>query len=87
MSWVLGMVPNTYPKTQLFLGSYVCTIVYSKTGLFVLFDESSIKKKPACANPSGKRRGRKPYPIDADGNKIRPEKENKDPGQKQKKSK
>ncbi len=31
--------------------------------------------------------GRKPYPIDADGNKIRPEKENKKTGQKQKKSK
>ncbi len=38
-------------------------------------------------NPSGIRRGRKPYPLDADGNKIRPEKENKEPGQKQKKSK
>ncbi len=34
-----------------------------------------------------KPRGRKPYPIDAYGIKIRPEKENKEPGQKQKKSK
>ena len=33
------------------------------------------------------RRGRKPYPLDADGNKIRPEKENQKTGQKQKKSK
>jgi hypothetical protein len=38
-------------------------------------DSSKSKKKPAGANPSGIRRGRKPYPIDADGNKIRPEKE------------
>ncbi len=37
-------------------------------------DSSKSKKKPAGANPSGKRRGRKSYPIDADGNKIRPEK-------------
>ena len=35
----------------------------------------------------GLRRGRKPYPLDANGNKIRPEKENKETGQKQKKSK
>jgi hypothetical protein len=34
-------------------------------------------KKPASANPTGTRRGRKPYPLDADGNKIRPEKVNK----------
>jgi hypothetical protein len=40
-------------------------------------DSSKSKKKTASANPSGIRRGRKPYPIDADGNKIRPEKENK----------
>ena len=32
-------------------------------------------------------RGRKPYPRDANGNKIRPDKENKKTGQKQKKSK
>ncbi len=50
-------------------------------------DSSKSKKKPVSANPSGIRRGRKPYPIDADGNKIRPENENKEPGQKQKKSK
>ena len=48
---------------------------------------SKSTKKPASANPTGTRRGRKPYPLDADGNKIRPEKENKEPGQKQKKSK
>jgi hypothetical protein len=29
----------------------------------------------------------KPYPLDTNGNKIRPEKENKESGQKQKKSK
>jgi hypothetical protein len=50
-------------------------------------DSSKSKKKPASANPSGKTRGRKPYPLDANGNKIRPEKENKESGQKQKKSK
>ena len=50
-------------------------------------DSSKSKKKPASANPSGIRRGRKPYPLDADGNKIRPEKENQKNGQKQKKSK
>ncbi len=30
---------------------------------------------------------RKPYPLDADGNKIRPDKENQKTGKKQKKSK
>ena len=44
-------------------------------------------KKPAGGNPSRIRRGRKPNPLDANGNKIRPEKENKETGQKQKKSK
>ncbi len=39
------------------------------------------------ANSSGKRRDRKPYPLDANDNKIRPEKKNKETGQKQKKSK
>jgi hypothetical protein len=39
-------------------------------------------KKPASANPTETRRGRKPYPLDADGNKIRPEKENQKTGQK-----
>ena len=48
---------------------------------------SKSKNKPASGNPSGKTRGRKPYPLDANGNKIRPEKENKETGQKQKKSK
>jgi hypothetical protein len=50
-------------------------------------DSSKSKKKPASVNPSGIRRGRKPYPLDANGNKIRPEKENKETSQKQKKSK
>ena len=50
-------------------------------------DSSKSTKKTASANPSGIRRGRKPYPLDANGNKIRPEKENKETGQKQKKSK
>jgi hypothetical protein len=39
-------------------------------------DSSKSTKKTASANPSGIRRGRKPYPLDANGNKIRPEKEN-----------
>ncbi len=46
-----------------------------------------VRKSHAGANPSGIRRGRKPYPIDANGNKIRQEKENQKTGQKQKKSK
>jgi hypothetical protein len=50
-------------------------------------DSSKSKKKPASAIPSAKTRGRKPYPLDANGIKIRPEKENKETGQKQKKSK
>ena len=45
-------------------------------------DSSKNTNKPVSAN-----RGRKPYPVDADGNKIRPEKENQTTGQKQKKSK
>jgi hypothetical protein len=48
-------------------------------------DSSKSKKKPASAKP-GKPRGRKPYPLDANGKKIRPEKENKETGRKQKKS-
>jgi len=50
-------------------------------------DSSKSKKKPASANPSGIRRGRKPYPLDANGSKIRPEKENQKTVNKQKKSK
>ena len=50
-------------------------------------DSSKSKKKPASANPSEITRGRKPYPRDANGNMIRPEKENQKTGQKQKKSK
>ncbi len=38
--------------------------------------EDSSKTKSASANPSEIRRGRKPYPLDANGNKIRPDKEN-----------
>ena len=38
-------------------------------------DSSKSTNKPASANPSGIPRGRKPYPRDANGNKIRPEKE------------
>jgi hypothetical protein len=34
-------------------------------------DSSKSTKMPASANPSGIRRGRKPYPLDANGNKIR----------------
>ncbi len=69
---LLGIVANVLPSTS--------TNVEIE-GL------SKSNKKPASANPSGNRRGRKPYPIDADGNMIRPEKENQKTGQKQKKSK
>ena len=27
LGWVLGTISNTYPKTQLFLGSYVCQLL------------------------------------------------------------
>ncbi len=49
-------------------------------------DSSKSEKKPASANPSEIPRGRKPYPRNANGNMIRPEKENQKAGQKQKKS-
>ena len=45
-------------------------------------DSSKSTNKPASAN-----RGRKPYPRDANGNMIRPEKENQKTGQRQKKLK
>ncbi len=70
---LLGIVANVLPSTS--------------TNGRIIEDSSKSKKKPASANPSGIRRGRKPYPIDADGNKIRPEKENQKTGQNQKKSK
>ncbi len=37
--------------------------------------------------PKTRLKVRKPYPLDADGKKIRPDKENQKTGQKQKKSK
>jgi hypothetical protein len=46
-----------------------------------------VRKSQRVQTLREKRRGRKPYPLDANGNKIRPEKENKETGQKQKKSK
>ena len=69
---LLGIVANVLPST-------------STNG--EMEDSSKSTKKTASANPSGIRRGRKPYPLDANGNKIRSEKENKETGQKQKKSK
>ncbi len=69
---LLGIVANVLPSTS----------TNSE-----MVDSSKCKKKPASSNPSGKPRGRKPYPLDANGNKFRPEKENKENGQKQKKSK
>ena len=69
---LIGAVANVLPSTS--------TNVEIK-------DSSKSTKKPTAANPTGIRRGRKPYPLDADGNKIRPEKENQKTGQKQKKSK
>ncbi len=52
-----------------------------------MVDSSKSTKNSASANPSGSRLGRKPYLRDANGNMIRPEKENKKTGQKQKKAK
>ena len=46
-------------------------------------DLSKSKKKQASPNPPGKT----PYPLDVNGNKIRPEKETQKTVQKQKKSK
>ena len=48
---------------------------------------ASIRVEEEDALVLGIGRGRKPYPLDANGNKIRPEKENKETGQTQKKSK
>jgi hypothetical protein len=36
-------------------------------------DSSKSTKKPASANLSGTRSGRKPYPLGVNGNKIRPD--------------
>ena len=69
---LLGIVANVLPSTS--------------TNA-VIEESSKSKKKPASANPSEIPRGRKPYPRDANGNMIRPEKENQKAGQKQKKSK
>ncbi len=63
-------------KTTNLLGT-VANVLPSTSTNAEIEDSSKSKKKPAGANPSGIRRSRKPYPIDADGNKIRPEKENK----------
>jgi hypothetical protein len=69
---LLGIVTNVLPSTS----------TNAEMG-----GSSKSKKKQPSSNPSGIRRGRKPYPLDANGNKIEPEKENKETGQKQKKSK
>ncbi len=68
---LLGIVANVLPSTS---------------SNAEMEDSSKSTKKPASANPSGTRRSRKPYPLDANGNKIRPDKENQKTGQKQKKS-
>jgi hypothetical protein len=70
---LLGAVENVLPSTS--------------TNAAMEESSKSKKKQPASANPSGKTRGRKAYHLDANGNKIRPEKENKETGQTQKKSK
>ena len=49
-------------------------------------DSSKSKKKQASTNPPGKTHGRKLYSLDADGNKIRLEKENQKTGLKQKRN-
>ncbi len=72
MTNLLGIIANVLPSTS--------------TNAEIE-DSPKSNKKPASANPSGKPRGRKHYPLDANGNKIRPEKENKETCQKQKKSK
>ena len=72
MTNLLGIVANVLPSTS--------------TNAEIE-DSSKSTKKPTAANPTGIRRGRKLYPLDANGNKIRPEKENQKAGQKQKKSK
>ena len=47
----------------------------------------SLVKSVGLEPTDGISSAKKPYPLDADGNKIRPEKENQKTGQKQKKSK
>jgi hypothetical protein len=65
----------------------VANVLLSTSTNVAMEESSKRKKKSASVNPSGKTRDRKPYPLDANGNKIRPEKENKETGQTQKKSK
>jgi hypothetical protein len=48
-------------------------------------DSSKSKQTQTITNPSVIRRGRKPYPLDVNCNKIRPDKENQKTGNKQKK--
>jgi hypothetical protein len=69
------------------LGNNKATLYLDSAPCHLTAPVKDTSKQPASANPSGVRRGRKPYPIDANGNKIRPEKENKATGQKQNKSK
>ena len=61
-------------KTTNLLG-IVANVLPSASTNAEIKDSSKSKKKPTGANPSGIRR--QPYGIDADGNKIRQEKENK----------
>jgi hypothetical protein len=58
---LLGVVANVLPSTS----------TYAE-----IEDSSKTKTKSASANPTVIRRGRKPYPLEANGNKIRPDKEN-----------
>jgi hypothetical protein len=51
----------------------VANVLQSTSTNAEMEDSSKSKKKPAGANPSGKPRGRKPYPLDVNGNKIRKE--------------
>jgi len=60
---LLGAIANVQPSTSTNAG---------------MEDSSKSKKNSVCANPSRKTRDRKPYTLDANGNKIRPEKENKE---------
>ena len=52
----------------------VANVLPSASTNTAMEDSSKSKTKPASENPSGIRRGRKHFPFDVNGNKIRPDK-------------
>ena len=62
---------SMFTLNKKFFNLRVCVLTSTSTGAEIV-DSSKSKNKSASANPSGIRRGRKPYPLDANSNKIRP---------------